>query len=225
MNNYILLTNKNWHKDLFYNLSIRYPLYYWKIINNKANFTKEVLARIKPEKVFIPHWSYIISSDIYENYECIVFHMTDLPFGRGGSPLQNLIERGEKKTQISAIRVAKGIDTGDVYLKNELSLEGTAQDIFIRSADIIESMIKEIIENDLKPVPQVGESVTFKRRTPAQSNVADINSLEKLYDYIRMLDCEGYPRAFLETDSLKFEFDKAQLKNKEVIANVRIYKK
>ena len=45
--------------------------------------------------------------------------MTDLPFGRGGSPLQNLIVRGFEETMTSAIKVTKGIDTGDIYLKEK----------------------------------------------------------------------------------------------------------
>jgi len=38
---------------------------------------------------------WIILKEIFENYEIILFHMTDLPYGRGGSPLQNLIVRGK----------------------------------------------------------------------------------------------------------------------------------
>ncbi len=49
------------------------------------------------------------------NFNCVVFHMTDLPFGRGGSPLQNLISRGIYKTKISAIKVVKEIDAGPIY--------------------------------------------------------------------------------------------------------------
>ena len=47
--------------------------------------------------------------------------MTDLPFGRGGSPLQNLIVRGYKSTKLTAIKVQSGIDTGDIYLKKPFS--------------------------------------------------------------------------------------------------------
>ena len=46
--------------------------------------------------------------------------MTDLPYGRGGSPLQNLIARGFLETKISAILVEKQLDAGPVYLKMEL---------------------------------------------------------------------------------------------------------
>jgi len=56
--------------------------------------------------------------------------MTDLPLGRGGSPLQNLIERGIEKTKISALKVEDGVDTGDIFIKEPLNLKGTAEEIF-----------------------------------------------------------------------------------------------
>ena len=67
--------------------------------------------------------------------------MTDLPYGRGGSPLQNLIQRGHNTTMLTALRCNEGCDTGDIYLKRSLSLCGTAEEIFIRADTIIEQMI------------------------------------------------------------------------------------
>ena len=49
--------------------------------------------------------TYYIDKSIYEKHECILFHMTDLPFGRGGSPLQNLLLRDIEKTKISLIKI------------------------------------------------------------------------------------------------------------------------
>jgi methionyl-tRNA formyltransferase len=41
-----------------------------------------------------------------------------------------------------------------------------------------------------------------------------------------MLDCEGYPAAFIENEHFRFEFTRASLKSeKEIIADVRIIKK
>jgi len=57
-----------------------------------------LLEIITPRYIFFPHWSWIVSDEIIEEYECICFHMTDLPFGRGGSPLQNLIIQGYETT-------------------------------------------------------------------------------------------------------------------------------
>lgn len=76
--------------------------------------------------------------------------MTDLPFGRGVSPLQNLIERGIENTKISAIKVDDGIDTGDIYFKESLNLNGTADEIFIRASEIIfKKMIPTIISEKI----------------------------------------------------------------------------
>jgi methionyl-tRNA formyltransferase len=227
MSKYIILTEKSWHKNLFNVLKKTFCNDSWLLIDSKDDFNLVNLKEFNPSKIFIPHWSHIIPCEIYENYECIVFHMTDLPFGRGGSPLQNLISRGHKTTKISAIKVEQGLDTGDVYLKKTLGLEGTASEIFQRSTFIIEEMITDIIKNKIQPVPQVGEIVEFKRRKPIESDLVDFSNLEKVYDHIRMLDCEGYPHAFVETPNLKFEFINANFnENEEIItANVRISKK
>ena len=222
----IILSEKKWNEELVSLLAIQYKHSKWKLINNKSEFRHEVLKKLNVGKIFIPHWSYIIPKDIYEKYECIVFHMTDLPFGRGGSPLQNLILRGFTETKISAIKVEEGLDTGPIYLKRKLTLEGTAEEIFIRSSHIIYKMILIILENQITPISQIGNPVIFKRRKKEDSNIVELKEINLLFDYIRMLDCNGYPKAFIENDDIKFEFSKAELKSKnELIANVRIFKK
>lgn len=223
---YILLTEKHWHINLFNELRSQFKAE-WILINKKDDFTEEIISNLKPDIIFIPHWSYIISPKIFQNYECIVFHMTDLPFGRGGSPLQNLIEKGFKETNISALKVDHGLDSGDIYLKKKLLLHGTAREIFERASLIIKGMIEDIILYKPKPKPQEGEPFFFKRRTANESDISNLNDIEKVYDFIRMLDCEGYPSAFLETTYFKFEFNNASLSkdNKILLANVRIFKK
>lgn len=222
---YILLTNKPWHDQLFDELSQRSGEE-WIRIKTKEDFTVSILQQIEPDLIFIPHWSYIIPSKIFQKFECIVFHMTDLPFGRGGSPLQNLIANGHTDTKISAIRVEKGLDTGPVYLKSPLSLIGTAKEIFLRSSVVIKKMIEEIISKNLEPFPQKGEVVSFNRRKPEQGNIGEIDNFQQVFDFIRMLDCEGYPPAFLETKIFRFEFTRASLiSEKEILADVRIIKK
>lgn len=54
------------------------------IITNKDDLTYEKVSRINPEYIFLPHWSWIIPKKIYETFNCIVFHMTDLPLAEEG---------------------------------------------------------------------------------------------------------------------------------------------
>jgi methionyl-tRNA formyltransferase len=112
------------------------------------------------------------------------------------------------------------LDAGPIYLKSPLSLEGTAQEIFVRASKIIEEMIVTIIQDQPEPYEQSGEVVVFKRRKKDDGNIADLKSLKQVHDYIRMLDAEGYPSAFLETDHFRFEFSNSSIKNDKLVADV-----
>ena len=226
MENILIVSEKSWNKELVSYLQSTMPQYAFYLISQKEDFTVERIGSISPVKIFIPHWSYIIPSAIFERYECIVFHMTDLPYGRGGSPLQNLIVRGLTATKLSALRVEVGLDTGPVYLKMDLSLSGTAEEIFVRVNKLVGKMIVEIIQNNLQPVPHEGDPVVFKRRKPEQSDMSGLEKLEEIFDYIRMLDADGYPHAYIEKGEFRYEFTRASIKaDGSIVADVKITKK
>ena len=217
----VLASSKMWHPELAENLQVRTSKKFLTV-TSPAQLTEDFLIEVQPDYVFFPHWSSIIPAKIFNQFECVVFHMTDLPFGRGGSPLQNLIVNGMNETQLTALRCEAGIDTGPIYLKKPLSLQGRAQDIYYQASRLIEDMIVDIIQKKMKPVPQQGEVVNFARRKPEDSNIATLSELNKIYDYIRMLDAEGYPKAFFETENARFEFSHAVLQGDEILANVSI---
>ncbi len=67
-----------------------------------------------------------------------------------------------------------------------------------------------------------GEVIQFKRRNSSQSEILSNFDLGKIYDYIRMLDGEEYPKAFIKFGKYKLEFSRASLKNNKIIADVEI---
>lgn len=191
-------------------------------ISNPKELNLSNLSDFAPHYVFFPHWSWLIPEEVHKNFECVIFHMTDLPYGRGGSPLQNLIVRGYKETKISAIRCVESVDAGPIYMKRPLSLSGTAEEILLRASKIVEEMIKSIILEQPIPVEQTGEPTEFQRRSPKDGDLAGLTELEKIYDFIRMLDADGYPSAFIENNFFRFEFKRAFLKEEELVAEVKI---
>ena len=217
----VIASQKPWQKRMSESLRKKTGHEFVQIVD-PANFDVATLSSIQPRYVFLPHWSHRVDSDIYEEFECIIFHMTDVPFGRGGSPLQNLIARGIYETKISAIRCVSKLDAGPVYLKRPLSLHGSAEEIFIRASVIMEEMIVEILDREAEPREQEGEVTVFKRRTPGQSDLAAARSLDDVYDMIRMLDAEGYPPAFLNFGPFRLEFSRASRKVDRILADVRI---
>ncbi len=218
---YVLATSRSWNEGMAERLAARTGRDF-VLITSKEDLTIENLTSINPEVIFFPHWSHRIDASVFGRFESVIFHMTDLPFGRGGSPLQNLIVRGIDETKISALRCVEEMDGGPIYLKKSLSLYGSAEEIFLRTSKIIEEMIVEILEKKLEPMAQQGEPTLFKRRRPEESNLASASSLDQLFDMIRMLDAEGYPKAFLEVGDFRLEFTRAARKQDQVIADVRI---
>jgi len=221
---YVIASNRIWYENLATRLTELTGKKFVQI-NKRDELTYERLKEIQPRYVFFPHWSYMVPIDIYKDFECVIFHMTDLPFGRGGSPLQNLITRGIYETKISALRCQAELDAGPLYMKRPLCLYGTAEEIYIRASKVIEEMVISIVTNEPASLNQEGEVVSFTRRRPEDGNIMTLAELEQVFDYIRMLDAEGYPKAFLETEHLRFEFHRPALKYGKVISDVIITKK
>jgi methionyl-tRNA formyltransferase len=217
----IIASTRKWNKNILSNIGENEEIIV-EYIERKEQLTYDNVKQYSPKYIFFPHWSHIIPQDVYENFTCVVFHMTDLPFGRGGSPLQNLISRGIYKTKITALKCQKEIDSGDVYLKKELSLYGGAEEIYLRASKVIKIMILEILKKNIVPTKQYGEVVLFKRRNPEDGNMTDLHTLEECFDYIRMLDAEGYPKAFLNIGSIHLEFERASLRNGHIKADVKM---
>jgi len=186
-------------------------------ITNKKDLNIKKINIINPRIIFVPHWHWKINEEIFDAYMTIIFHSTPLPFGRGGSPIQNMILRGFSKTKICAIEAKNDIDSGNIFLKKDLSLKGSANEIYNRMYSIILKMIKFLIRYKLpRAKAQRGKIVFFNRRKENDSYI-DFSSftLNKIYDYIRMLDLDykKFPKAFTILDRYRFIFSKVKKKN------------
>jgi len=148
--------------------------------------------------------------------------MSDLPYGRGGSPLQNLIADGHQETKLSAIKMVEELDAGPIYTKRPLELTGRAEDIYRRAGELSWEIIKWMVKEEPMPIPQKGEVSIFKRRKPSQSALPKSGGLRKAYDCVRMLDAPSYPKAFIAHGDYQVEFHHARLESEQIVARVVI---
>lgn len=222
--NYVVATVKPWNIDAFQRRTPRLAGH-WRLIDSADGLTEEIIRELSPRYVFFPHWSWRVPAAVLDAAECVCFHMTDVPYGRGGSPLQNLIQNGHEQTVVSALRMVEELDAGPVYLKRPMALDGRAQEIYERLAEIVFELIAEIVATEPAPNPQEGDIVEFQRRIPDQSVLPKEGDIKRLHDHIRMLDAESYPRAFLDHGGHRLEFSHARMKNGTVEANVKITKR
>jgi methionyl-tRNA formyltransferase len=181
-----------------------------------------LLERTSPRYVFFPHWSAIVPREVFERWECVCFHSAPVPYGRGGSPIQNMIVRGHTVTDVAALRMIETVDAGPVYMREQVSLLGGGEEVLMRIGRVIVEMIPRIAAAEPVPVPQEGTVVEFRRRTPAESSLPTEGSLDSLFDFIRMLDADGYPAAFAELGRWRLEFGRPVLRRGSIDADVRI---
>ena len=221
MMTYVFASRTPWPIDAMIERRHRLPGQ-WITIADRADLTSEFLKAAAPRYVFFPHWSWIVPEAILGSYECVCFHMTDVPFGRGGSPLQNLIVRGVRTTRLTALRMEAELDAGPVYGKRDLDLSGPARTILKRAAALTLDMIEWIVAEEPVPVLQSGDPTFFKRRRPEESVLPDAGTIEAVYDHIRMLDADCYPPAFLNHGGWRLELSEASLAGNAVEARVRI---
>lgn len=222
MTNYVVASSKDWFKahiksDAYKKLNVF-------DISEKEDLNLEYLIRLNPRYIFFPHWNWKVGPEIYERFECVVFHTAPLPYGRGGSPIQNLILKGFKKSPVCAIKMTGVLDGGPVYDSIEVSLEGTIFDIFSRIADCVEKLIVSICKNNPSPIEQHGDVVTFKRLSISDNELLSTHSINDLYDRIRMVDGLDYPKAYINYGDYKIEFSEATVEGDDLFAKARIIK-
>jgi methionyl-tRNA formyltransferase len=219
----VIASSKNWFINKITNNEIESK---YKVITQKDELNLENLVAIGPKYIFFPHWNWKVPSDIYENFECILFHIAPLPEGRGGSPIQNLILGGHSSAPLNAVQMIEEMDAGPIYMSKNLDLSGKLSEIFDRATPLIIAMINEIMRKKPIPKPQIGNPTYFQRRTNIDNRLPIENAdLIEIYDFIRMLDDDEYPKPYLDIGDYRLLFDSAEIVDGELISRVKTIKR
>ncbi|MFK8773095.1 MULTISPECIES: formyltransferase family protein [Aeromonas] len=175
--------------------------------------------------VFFPHWSWVVPSEIINKTTCICFHSTPLPYGRGGSPIQNMVLNGHTDTQVVALKMTNQLDAGPIYLRQDVSLIGGGEEIFRRIYQTTISMMKSLLIALPSPTEQEGEVTIFTRRQSDDSKLDMYHSIDNVFDKIRILDVDNYPPAYIEIGDYKLTFTHPSMRlSGEIDAHVKIHK-
>ena len=134
------------------------------------------------------------------NSHNIVIHPSDLPKGRGWSPLTWQILEGKNKIPMTLFEATEHVDEGDFYLKDVITFEGHELNDELKNAQgkkTIEMALKFISNYDkFSANKQNGEISYYSRRTKKDSRL-DINkSIKSQFNNLRVADNERYPSFF-----------------------------
>ena len=219
--NIAICSSQNWF-HLSDDISLRHNIL---MIQDKGDLCVDSLESFEPDLVFFPHWNWIVEKELFTRFKCIVFHTAPLPYGRGGSPIQNLILRGHKISPVCALKMSNGIDNGPIYDQEDISLDGSLCEILKRLDGAVNELMRRLIEHLPQPIEQTGVAETFKRLGHKDNEISLDTTFEEVYDAVRMLDDPSYPSAYLPLKNILIEFSEINRTNDELFCRVRISKK
>jgi methionyl-tRNA formyltransferase len=218
----VLLISKDtkWSRSLFSSLSNNdFECMYSSVCS------KTLLDNIKPDWVFFFHWSEIIIEPIFKNYKCVVVHTGKLPECRGGSPIQNQIMDGITTTHVNLLTMEEKVDSGKIYCKEAISLQGSLSDIWQTITRVTCNLIKKCVIENPKPVNQTSkECMVYKRRKKQPIKFDNVKNISYIYEQIRMMDDDEYPTSYITMGDYTLEFSRAKLKGNGLLSDVFIYK-
>lgn len=153
---------------------------------------------------FILSCSKIIQKEfLVKNKHNIVIHASDLPKGKGFSPLQWQILEGKNNITLTLFEAVEGVDAGPYFFKDEIRYGGTELHDELREIlanKIINMSFKFIHDYDkLKPIEQVGEESFYPKRTRKDDEIDPDKSIRELFNNFRIANNKQFP-LFFEID-------------------------
>ena len=134
----------------------------------------------------------------------IVIHSSELPKGKGWSPLAWQILEGMNDIPVSLFEAVDAVDAGDVYILDYMKLDGTELNDEIKHKQgliMMEMMLKYINNYDtMIGKPQEGKSTFYSKRTPKNSELDIDKSISSQFNLLRVVDNERYPAFFYLND-------------------------
>ena len=126
----------------------------------------EILENIAPDIIVVAAFGQIIPKKILDmpKYGCINIHASLLPKYRGAAPIQQAVIDGEKESGVTIMRMATGLDTGDMISKVVVPIEAeeTGGSLFDKLAQAGAELLTETL-------PSIENGTAVYEKQPEES--------------------------------------------------------
>jgi len=132
----------------------------------------------------------------------LVVHESDLPKGRGWSPMTWKVLEGATDYVVSLIEAVDEVDAGPIFAQTRVELQGTELVDELRALQaaatfqLCRSFVSGYPATAKEPMEQTGEATYYARRTPADSEIDPELSIAEQFDLLRVVDEDRYPAFF-----------------------------
>ena len=158
--------------------------------------------------LFLVSCSEIVHKNVRDRYKhTLVLHAADLPKGRGWSPHIWQVLEGGNTIVVSLIEAADSVDSGDIWRKERIQLQG--HELYDEINELVFAaelrLMNYALDNYRTVVPQkqAGEPTYYRKRTPADSELNPESSIAAQFNQLRVADPERYP-AFVVLNGVRY---------------------
>ena len=145
----------------------------------------------------------LVTADLLEkNTHNLVVHESNLPEGRGWSPLTWQIIEGRSTIPVCLLEAHESVDSGPIYLRKQISFKGyeLIDEMRHHQAKVSFSMCDEFLRKFpdivVQREPQEGTPTYYPRRKPEDSEINPRANLEDQFEDLRVVDNQRYPAFF-----------------------------
>jgi len=130
----------------------------------------------------------------------LVVHASDLPHGRGWSPLTWQILEGRNRIPVCLFEAVESVDAGPVVYREAIHFEG--HELIDEMRDVLGRLSIALCERFLdEPEPPNGEAQTgepswYPRRGSSDSRLDPERTIAEQFDLLRVCDNHAYPAFF-----------------------------
>lgn len=140
------------------------------------------------------------SEVLARNRRNLVVHASDLPKGRGFSPLTYQIIEGQNRIPVCLLDAVEPVDSGPVIYREWIDYEGHELIGELRQklgAATVE-LCRRFMSERVPPCgePQQGNPSTYPRRRPADSALDPNRTIAEQFNLLRTVDNDNYPAYF-----------------------------
>ena len=172
-------------------LSAGLPVY--QPTNLKEENFREILEEMNPDIIVVAAYGKLLPPYVleYSRFGCINIHASLLPKYRGAAPIQRAILAGEKEIGVTIMKMAEGLDTGDMYTSDAFDAsEGNFEQIHDKLADLGAKLVLETMEALEKGIavatPQDDAFSTYAAKIEKADRILDFSAPAKeIVDKIR----------------------------------------
>ena len=143
----------------------------------------------------------IASSEILKrNHRNLVIHASNLPEGRGWSPLTWQILEGQRSIPVCLLEAGDAVDSGKIIYKDYLEFEGHELINEMREAlaTLSCNLCLRFLDEDLPPKgeEQQGKATYFSKRKSEDSQLDVNKTIAEQINLLRVVDNDRYPAFF-----------------------------